>query len=67
MRFKKIEWGDIPHITYVKDNDIIGKWIECDISNVKICINSHRYKRKDSVNDSLYIVCKFGIWSIHLI
>ena len=24
-----------------------------------------RYKRKDSVNDSLYIVYKFGIWSIH--
>ena len=26
-----------------------------------------KYKRKDSVNDSLYIACKFGKWSIHSI
>ena len=24
-----------------------------------------KYKKKDSVNDSLYIACKFGKWSIH--
>ena len=40
MPFKKVEWGDIPHETYVKDKDIMGKWIECDICNVKIRIRS---------------------------
>ena len=38
--FKKNEWCDIPHNTYVKDKDIMGKWIECDICNVKIRIRS---------------------------
>ena len=32
---EKIEWGDIPHETYVKDKDILGKWIKCDIEMPK--------------------------------
>ena len=37
---KKVDWGDIPNDVYVKDKDHLGKWIECDICNIKIRIRS---------------------------
>ena len=40
MPLKKIEWGDIPNIAYVKDKDLFGTWIECKICDVKICVRS---------------------------
>ena len=36
MPYKKNEWGDIPHETYVRDKDVMGRWIVCDICNIKI-------------------------------
>ena len=40
MPLKKIEWGDIPNIAYVKDKDLFGTWIECKICDVKIRVRS---------------------------
>ena len=40
MPLKKVDWGDIPNDTYVKDKDDLGKWIECVICDVKISIRS---------------------------
>ena len=40
MPFKRVEWGDIPHDTYIKNKDTLGRWIECDICDVKIRIRS---------------------------
>ena len=36
MPLKKVEWGDIPNIDCVKDRDLFGTWIECNICDVKI-------------------------------
>ena len=36
MPYKKNEWGDIPHETYVRDKDVMGRWIVCNICNIKI-------------------------------
>ena len=40
MPFKKVEWGDIQHDICIKDNDHMGKWIECDICDVEIRVRS---------------------------
>ena len=40
MPLKKVDWGDIPNYTYMKDKDDFGKWIECVIFDVKISIRS---------------------------
>ena len=40
MPLKKTEWGDVPHIEYVKERDVFGTWIQCGICDVKIRIRS---------------------------
>ena len=40
MPLKKVEWGDIANIAYVKDKDLFGTWIECKICDVKIRVRS---------------------------
>ena len=36
MPYKKNAWGDIPHESYVKDKDDNGRWIVCDLCDIKI-------------------------------
>ena len=40
MPLKKLEWGDIPNENYVKNKDVLGKWIECVICDVKMSVRS---------------------------
>ena len=40
MPFKKLELDEIPDDVYIKDKDHMGKWIECDICDVKIIVRS---------------------------
>ena len=40
MSLKKIDWGDVPNIEHVKEQDVFGTWIQRSICDVKIRIRS---------------------------